>query len=73
MEDGLDSTMTVSEQADVDKIRAEIAKLTAETVKIGMESRWYPVVIAGSIIAGTTAAILAVIGGVIGLFKVFGA
>ncbi len=41
-----DLTMTAAEQniAD-DKMRAEIAKLIAETAKINTEARWYPLAV----------------------------
>ena len=48
-----DTAMTSAEQniAD-DKMRAEIAKLIAETAKINAEARWYPMVIGTGLAAG---------------------
>ena len=41
-----DTTMTAAEQTIADdKMRAEIAKLIAETAKINTEARWYPLAI----------------------------
>lgn len=37
------------------KIEAEIAKLMAETAKLNKETFWYPVVVAGGIIAAVAA------------------
>ncbi|MFT3905996.1 MAG: hypothetical protein QM718_06820 [Steroidobacteraceae bacterium] len=34
-----------------EKIRAEIGKLMAETMKINAEARWYPLVLTGGIFA----------------------
>lgn len=50
--------MTHAEQnlAD-DKIRAEIAKMVAETSKINSENRWYPFVVG----SGLTLAIVAIV------------
>ncbi|KIC38838.1 hypothetical protein RA27_18270 [Ruegeria sp. ANG-R] len=41
-----DTSMTAAEQtlAD-DKMRAEIAKLIAESAKINAEARWYPIAV----------------------------
>ncbi len=40
-----DTSMTAAEQTIADdKVRAEIAKLVAETGKINAEARWYPFV-----------------------------
>lgn len=44
------SDQTISD----DKIRAEIAKLVAETMKINTENRWYPAVVGA---AGMAAAL----------------
>lgn len=50
--------MTQQEQALVDdKMRAEIAKLLAETSKINGENRWYPLVVG----SGATLAIVAIV------------
>jgi hypothetical protein len=49
--------MTQQEQTiSDDKVRAEIAKLVAETSKINGENRWYPAVVA----SGATLAIVAI-------------
>ncbi|SEA58881.1 hypothetical protein [Rubrimonas cliftonensis] len=49
--------MTEREQAlSDDKMRAEIAKLLAETSKINSENRWYPLVVG----SGATLAIVAI-------------
>ena len=54
--------MTQQEQlAEDNKMRAEIAKLIAETAKINAEARWYPFVV----LAG-------VVGAALGLFKLIG-
>lgn len=47
------------EQVDAERLRAEIAKLTSHTIKIGLESPWSPVLFAGSIVAGATVTIFA--------------
>ena len=40
---GFDLPMTAAEQSLADdRMRAEIAKLVAETAKINAEARWYP-------------------------------
>lgn len=51
-----DASMTTVEQniAD-DKMRAEIAKLVAETAKINAEARWYPFVATAAIFGGALA------------------
>ena len=51
-----DTSMTTAEQniAD-DKMRAEIAKLVAETGKINAEARWYPFVASAAIFGGALA------------------
>lgn len=40
---------------EIEKIRAEIGKLMAETAKINSEARWYPIVVAGGIFAAASA------------------
>lgn len=42
---------------EIEKIRAEIGKLMAETAKINRETQWYPAVVAAS----ATLAIVAVV------------
>jgi hypothetical protein len=50
--------MTSHEQAlNDDKMRAEIAKLIAETAKLNSENRWYPLVVG----SGATLAIVAIV------------
>jgi hypothetical protein len=52
------ATMTEREQAlSDDKMRAEIAKLIAETAKLNSENRWYPLVVG----SGATLAIVAIV------------
>ena len=57
-----DADMTTAEQSLADdKMRAEIAKLIAETSKINAEARWYPLAVATGLvgaIAGLTAFII---------------
>lgn len=49
--------MTNAEQSLADdKVRAEIAKLVAETSKINSENRWYPFVVG----SGVTLALVAI-------------
>jgi hypothetical protein len=61
--------MTTYEQSAWDKLRTDIAKLTTETVRIGLESRWSPVMFTGSIIAATTVAVFALAGCIFALPK----
>ena len=50
--------MTEQEQSLADdKMRAEIAKLIAETSKLNNENRWYPLVVG----SGATLAIVAIV------------
>ena len=50
--------MTVKEQSiHDDKVRAEIAKLIAETAKINRENHWYPFVVG----SGATLALVAIV------------
>ena len=50
--------MTSQEQTLLDdKMRAEIAKLIAETAKLNAENRWYPLVVG----SGATLAIVAIV------------
>lgn len=50
--------MTAQEQAlNDDKMRAEIAKLLAETSKINNENRWYPLIVGST----ATLAIVAIV------------
>jgi translation elongation factor EF-1alpha len=44
-------------ESEHEKIRAEIAKLIAETTKINAEIRWYPV----AALAGIVAAVIALV------------
>ena len=39
-------------QAEIVETHARIGKLMAETAKINAEARWYPLVIAGGLVAG---------------------
>ncbi|MEG4643446.1 hypothetical protein EQ718_13990 (plasmid) [Paracoccus versutus] len=61
-----DVDMTTAEQSLADdKMRAEIAKLIAETSKINAEARWYPLAVATGLvgaIAGLTAFIIKLFG-----------
>jgi len=41
----------------VEKIRAEIGKLMAETAKINRESQWHPVMVAAALIGATAAVV----------------
>ena len=51
-----DTSMTTAEQSIADdKMRAEIAKLVAETGKINAEARWYPFVASAAIFGGALA------------------
>lgn len=51
-----DTSMTTAEQTIADdKMRAEIAKLVAETAKINAEARWYPFVATAAIFGGALA------------------
>ncbi|MEM1430618.1 MAG: hypothetical protein AAGG09_14275 [Pseudomonadota bacterium] len=53
--------MTQAEQALADdKMRAEIAKLIAETAKINKETRWYELVVIGAAASALTLAAVAV-------------
>lgn len=48
--------MTEKEQRLVDdRMRAEIAKLIAETAKINAEARWYPYIVVATVLAGIAA------------------
>lgn len=62
-----DTSMTAAEQdiAD-DKMRAEIAKLIAETAKINAEARWYPLAVATGLVTAIVA-LSAIIFKVVGL------
>ena len=52
--------MTKAEQALVDdKMRAEIAKLTAETIKLNKEIKWYEAIVIAGGASGLTLALLA--------------
>ncbi len=42
-------------QTEHDKLRAEIAKLIAETTKINAEARWYPYVVVAGIFGAALA------------------
>lgn len=59
---------TTQDQLDIEKIRVEIEQIRAaidksmaETAKLRRETSWYPIVIAGSIIGGTSAIVVAAI------------
>lgn len=62
----VDTSMTTAEQTlSDDKMRAEIAKLIAETSKINATAHWYPLAVAIGLvgaIAGLTAIIIKIIG-----------
>ena len=62
----VDTSMTTTGQAfSDDKMRAEIAKLIAETSKINATAHWYPLAVATGLvgaIAGLTAIIIKIIG-----------
>ena len=49
------SMNTVEQNIADDKMRAEIAKLVAETAKINAEARWYPFVATAAIFGGALA------------------
>lgn len=59
-------TVTPAEQAVADdKMRAEIAKIMAESAKIAGEARWYPLVVSAGLvasIAGATGLIMKALG-----------
>lgn len=42
---------TEIEMAQLDKLRAEVRKLTAESDKLMLETRWYPMVVCSGIFA----------------------
>ena len=48
-------------QSEHDKIRAEIAKLMAETTKINAELRWYPFVAVAGVVVGVVSAVVALV------------
>ncbi|MGY0399820.1 MAG: hypothetical protein ACWIPH_07775 [Ostreibacterium sp.] len=50
-------TKSINEELEVEKIRAEISKMMAETTKINKESVYYPLVVG----SGVTLAIVAVV------------
>ena len=62
----VDTNMTTAEQGlSDDKMRAEIAKLSAETSKINATARWYPLAVATGLvgtISGLTAIIIKIVG-----------
>lgn len=54
----MEMNMTAKEQKLLDdKMRAEIAKLMAETAKLNSENRWYPLIVGSS----ATLAIVAIV------------
>lgn len=43
------------QQAQLAKVRAEIRKLSAESDRLIMETRWYPLILAAGLIGGIAA------------------
>mgnify|MGYP006379147441 CR=1 FL=1 len=52
--------MNELETLQMDKLRAEISQLAAQSDKLMMETRWYPVVVVGTLV-----------GAIIALTKIF--